>query len=268
MNAEKLMSAIGGISDRHIEEFAVVKPVSSIKSTLLKVASIAACFVIAFCVVSIALNLFDSPISNDKTPEVQACIIGDDYYELIRDKKTIEARGLPLEITADMIGDYIGLCRLESDGRVGKAYDYLGYEGDSVLILQMESQYFYLFFCNPMNNNAAISMPDLLGRYGLKDNITSVSIDGKVLTVNYDRFMDELAKVNALTSNEFDDAVFKGKTEEKQQAIRNEMKSVGIVIRGKNADVLVMYYYPSISYAYCANTYYEITPELKGLLGL
>ena len=41
MNAEKLIRAIGGISDKHIEEFSVVKPVFSTKTTWLKIASIA-----------------------------------------------------------------------------------------------------------------------------------------------------------------------------------------------------------------------------------
>lgn len=265
MNAEGLMRAIGGISDRHIEEFAVVKPVSSTKSTWLKIVSIAACFAIIVGIANIALNFIDRP-TIDEAPEVQACIVGDEYYELIKDEKYIESRGLPQEITANMLGDYIGSCRLESDGRVGKAYDYLGYSGDSVLILELENQYFYLFFCNPMNIDVVISMPDLLDRYGLKDNITSISIDGKLLVVNLESILDELTKANALTGNEFDDAVFKGKTEEEQQTIRKNMKPVEIVISGNSADVLVIDYYPSLGYAYCANTYYEITSEFKNLL--
>ncbi|NLL35033.1 MAG: hypothetical protein GX257_06985 [Clostridiales bacterium] len=265
MNAKGLMRAIGGISDRHIEEFAVVKPVSSTKSTWLKIVSIAACFAIIVGIANIALNFIDRP-TIDEAPEVQACIVGDEYYELIKDEKYIESRGLPQEITANMLGDYIGSCRLESDGRVGKAYDYLGYSGDSVLILELENQYFYLFFCNPMNIDVVISMPDLLDRYGLKDNITSISIDGKLLVVNLESILDELTKANALTGNEFDDAVFKGKTEEEQQTIRKNMKPVEIVISGNSADVLVIDYYPSLGYAYCANTYYEITSEFKNLL--
>lgn len=265
MNTEGLMRAIGGISDRHIEEFAVVKPVSSTKSTWLKIVSIAACFAIIVGIANIALNFIDRP-TIDEAPEVQACIVGDEYYELIKDEKYIESRGLPQEITANMLGDYIGSCRLESDGRVGKAYDYLGYSGDSVLILELENQYFYLFFCNPMNIDVVISMPDLLDRYGLKDNITSISIDGKLLVVNLESILDELTKANALTGNEFDDAVFKGKTEEEQQTIRKNMKPVEIVISGNSADVLVIDYYPSLGYAYCANTYYEITSEFKNLL--
>lgn len=265
MNAEGLMRAIGGISDRHIEDFAVVKPVSSTKITWLKIVSIAACFAIIVGIANIALNFIDRP-TIDEAPEVQACIVGDEYYELIKDEKYIESRGLPQEITANMLGDYIGSCRLESDGRVGKAYDYLGYSGDSVLILELENQYFYLFFCNPMNIDVVISMPDLLDRYGLKDNITSISIDGKLLAVNLESILDELTKANALTGNEFDDAVFKGKTEEEQQTIRKNMKPVEIVISGNSADVLVIDYYPSLGYAYCANTYYEITSEFKNLL--
>ena len=51
MNAERLMRAIGGISDRHIEEFAVVKPVKTRKNTWLKIISMAACI----CLVVIAV---------------------------------------------------------------------------------------------------------------------------------------------------------------------------------------------------------------------
>ena len=218
MNSEGLMRAIGGISDRHIEEFAVVKPVSSTKSTWLKIVSIAACFAIIVGIANIALNFIDRP-TIDEAPEVQACIVGDEYYELIKDEKYIESRGLPQEITANMLGDYIGSCRLESDGRVGKAYDYLGYSGDSVLILELENQYFYLFFCNPMNIDVVISMPDLLDRYGLKDNITSISIDGKLLVVNLESILEELPTANALTSNAIADAEFNQKTEEEQQTI-------------------------------------------------
>lgn len=264
MNAEKLIRAIGGISDKHIEEFSVVKPVFSTKTTWLKIASIAACIAILFSIVNIALNFIDRPI-NDESPKVQACIVGDEYYELITDKKTVEARGLLQKITEDMIGDYIGSCRLESDGRIGKAYDYLGYNGDSVLILELESQYFYLFFCNPMNIDGAISMPELLDRYGIGNNITSLSVDGKTLSTDLDHIVDELLKANSLTSSEFDDEVFKGKTEEEQQTITNNMTPVEIVIRGDSADTLVINFYPSIGYAYSANTYYEFT---SGLLNL
>ena len=63
----------------------------------------------------------------------------------------------------------------------------------------------------------------------------------------------------------FDDEVFKGKTEEEQQTITNNMTPVEIVIRGDSADTLVINFYPSIGYAYSANTYYEFT---SGLLNL
>lgn len=265
MNAEKLMKAIGDISDRHIEESAVIRPVSTTKITWFKVVSIAACFAIVLSIVNIATNIFNRP-AIDEAPEVQACIVGDEYYELITNKKILKARGLSYEITADMVGDYIGTCKLEFSGKVGKVYDYLGYNGDSIIILELESQYFYLFFCNPMNINVVISMPDLLDRYGLKDNITSISVDGKNLSVNLEGITTELLKTNALTGNEFDNAVFKGKTEEEQQAIRKDMQPVEIIIRGNFADTLVLDYYPSIGYAYSSITYYEFTSELKNLL--
>ena len=53
MTAEKLMNAIGGISDRHIAEFANVKPVG-MKSRLLKFVSVAACL----CFIAIGTVFF------------------------------------------------------------------------------------------------------------------------------------------------------------------------------------------------------------------
>lgn len=266
MKAEKLMKAIGNISDTHIEEFAVIKPVFFAKFAWLKVASIFACFSILIGVVLITLNFINRPII-DEMPDVQACIVGDEYYELIKDKKALETRGLSQEITAAMIGDYIGSCRLESDGRVGNAYDYLGYNGDSVLIFELESQYFYLFFCNPTDINVITSMSELMDRYGLRDDITNITIDGKVLLTDGENIdiADELLNATALTGNEFNDKVFKGKTEEEQQTLMKNMQSVKIVVYGSSADTLVMDYYPSIGYAYSANTYYEFTTELKNL---
>ena len=122
-----------------------------------------------------------------------------------------------------------------------------------------------LFFCNPMNIDVAISMPELLDRYGIGNNITSLSVDGKTLSTDLDHIVDELLKANSLTSSECDDEVFIGKTEEEQQTITNNMTPVEIVIRGDSADTLVINFYPSIGYAYSANTYYEFT---SGLLNL
>ena len=116
-----------------------------------------------------------------------------------------------------------------------------------------------------MNIDVAISMPELLDRYGIGNNITSLSVDGKTLSTDLDHIVDELLKANSLTSSEFDDEVFKGKTEEEQQTITNNMTPVEIVIRGDSADTLVINFYPSIGYAYSANTYYEFT---SGLLNL
>ena len=53
MTAEKLMNAIGGISDRHIAEFANVKPVG-MKSRLFKFVSVAACL----CFIAIGTVFF------------------------------------------------------------------------------------------------------------------------------------------------------------------------------------------------------------------
>ena len=267
MNAIKLMNAIGSISDRYVEEAAMVKPIFFKKVLWLKIVSIAACFTVMIGTASVILKNFESP-TIDTTPEIQACVVEDDYYELIDDKETLKARGLPQEITSDSIGDYYGICVFESDGRVGKAYDYLGYEGDSILILEIESKYYYLFFCNPIDNKTVMPMSELQDRYGLKDNITSISVNGQIIASGTEckSIAEELLKADALSSDEFNNSIFNGKTEKEQQNIINKMKSVKIVIHGDNADTLVLDYYPSLGYAYNSNTYYKFTTELINLL--
>lgn len=267
MNDKKRKKIIDGSSDGHNGKTAVEKPHFYEKISWVKIVFLAACFAILFGVIYIAAN-YNSRPSIDKADVVQACIIGDEYYELILDDELLKERGLSRKITTDMIGDYIGSCRLESDRRMGKAYDYLGYKGDSVLILELESQYFYLFYCNPMNSDVTLSMAELMSRYGLtEDNITNITVDGKAFAADEGgiNIADELLKSTALSGQEFEDAVFKGKTEEEQQAMRDGMKSAKIVVHGNSADTLVIDCYPSIGYAFSANTCFELTPELKNL---
>lgn len=64
MNAEKLMNAIGGISDRHILEFVIVKPVVFIKKRCAKIVLAVACLCIIVTGVVFFLNGSDQPYVN------------------------------------------------------------------------------------------------------------------------------------------------------------------------------------------------------------
>lgn len=68
MSTEKLMSAIGGISDRHILEFAVVKPVVLLKNKRFKIALAVAC--LCFAVMGAALFLNKSSIFYVNTTDI------------------------------------------------------------------------------------------------------------------------------------------------------------------------------------------------------
>lgn len=266
MNAEMLMNAIGGISDRHIEKYAVIKTVGLAKSTLKKLTIVAACFLL---VIGIS-NLVKSSVQHsdiDTVPDIDVCIVGDNYYEIVSDKNIISSRKLPSTITNDMIGDYIGECMLEESGKAAKTYEYLGLKGDSILIVELESRYYYLFFCNPCDSDTAMSMQKLLCKYGLTDNITSISINGKTLSPT-SAIAKALSEATAVTGNDFNDLVFGGKNEEEQQAIDKKLakEHVTIVVRGNMSDTLVIDYYPSIGYGFSANTYYKFSNELINYL--
>lgn len=267
MNAERLMDAIGGISDRYIEEFAVIKTISLAKSTLKKLTLIAACVLLAIGICSlIRINFLRTDV--DKVPDIVACIVEDDYYEIVSDEKVISSRGLPQTITSDMMGAYIGECIIEENGKAAKAYEYLGFKGDSILIVELESRHYYLFFCNRYENNTPISMQELLNKYGLTDNIATISVNGKATSLTTASLTKELSEAVAVTGNEFNEIIFSGKSEEEQQVISEKLaqERIEIIIRGNLSDTLVIDYYPSIGYGFSANTYYKFTPELIKLL--
>lgn len=262
MNAEMLMDAIGGISDRHVEKYAVIRTVGLVKSTLKKLAISAACLLLIIGV----SNLIKSRVQHsdiDTVPSIDVCIVGDDYYEIVSDKNVISSRKLPSAITSDMIGTYIGECLLEKSGKTAKTYEYLGLKGDSILIVELESQYYYLFFCNPCDSDKAMPMQKLLCKYGLSDNITSISINGKTLSPT-SAIAKELSEATAVTGADFNDSVFFGKSEEEQQALDKNLakEHVIIVVRGNMSDTLAIDYYPSIGYGFSANTYYKFSNVL------
>ena len=74
MTTEKLMNAIGGISDRHIAEFANVKPVV-MKSRLLKFVSAAACL----CFIAMGTLFL---IKNSTAPCPAETVRGSDFEDL------------------------------------------------------------------------------------------------------------------------------------------------------------------------------------------
>ncbi len=272
MTAEKLMKSIGYISDRYIEQFAVIKPTHSIKNMWLKLVSVAACIAVVFGVANIALKY----VSDDGAdlPRHITGIIGDEVYTLLENKKTIKQKGLPQEITEDMIGDLYGKCELSGEFGVldVEAYDYLGYEGTSILIVEFESKYCYLFFSNQIDIDTVIPMSEWLSKYGLQDNITEIVAVKKNfisskrnLSKEVKSITNELLKVEALTGGEFDNEIFRGKTNEEQQSIRDKMNKtmIEIVISGNSSDTLIIYYFSSIGYARCGLSYYKMTPKLN-----
>jgi len=259
------MRAIGGISDKYVEEFAVVKPVPSVKTGWLKVASWVACLILIGGIVG-ATIIINRPKEDSKVPNLYICAIEGETYELVEDEEILESWGLPCEITDEMIGEYIGTYSISYSDRSGKVYDYLGFKGDSVLIYEENSHYNYLLYCNPEDRFSKPSAKFFLDKYGLTDNVTGISVDGDVLLEEKDTFIDELLKTTAMNSDEYDRDVFGGYSEEEQVAIRENNKTVEIIIFGEGADKLKLKYEITNGYFEIRTKYYKVTEELKKLL--
>lgn len=142
MNAEKLMNAIGNISDRHIIEFAVIQQ-KEYKTLWGKVASIAACF----CIILSAILIIPSVLSNVGNPQNPGDTI--DPYEIIWGDSS----------TNENVSDYIDIATVGSVTVVDSLKKSIeDREDDAVLYAVLitettgkSSEYIYNAFVKPLN---------------------------------------------------------------------------------------------------------------------
>ena len=247
MTAKTLMNAIGEISDRHIIEFADVRPHKNTRAIWISIAALAACFVMIISSVTV-LNTY---LHKDTVEPITACIVNDSYYELVVDSDIIKKHGLPQTISKEMIGNYVTTA-VTTNHNEGKVYDYNGLFGESVLLFEYDSTLYYLFYCNP-NNNQTVSFESLLNLFGFsaEHQITDVKINGNKTSSNFDiAFMVEtLKKSNTVSSHDYN-----GYND-------NFNSEILIELSGENTDTLVIKYYPYMNCAYSACTYFELSSE-------
>lgn len=262
MNAKRLLNAIGGISDKHIIEFADISTLKKSKKVSYKKIAGLVSIAAAFIIVVSATFIFNSSQYKDPTRIINMITVSGRMYEIIDDNEQMDSfletnndiltkHGLSYPIEESSVGNKIGVFSAD-DGSSYNVFDYKLYEGQSVLVVRSDSQYQFALFCNLADNNT-ISIDDLLDLYGF-DNaemINNVDVGGKKISNDdVDVFYKELYQSTVIGS----------------YVDTDNIESVKITIKGDGSDVLTFNYYPDKKLIKCALTFYQISDLLAYVL--
>lgn len=262
------MNAIGGINDSHIVEFADVKPQKKSAALWVKIVSAAACLAIILCALPIALNYIE--MTKDKIPPLNVFVVNESYYETVTDKNVLSAHGLPEKADKTMLGEYLGTINSLSGKKKVEVYDYLPYNGTSVLVMACEENYFFMLYCNRSDSTEAINFSELLKIYGLDEplNIESIGVNGNIITDAgvMTELISALSESKAITGDMFNATVFDGKTEEEQIDLSKNTPKIDFIIYGESADTLCFKYYVDLGYLESALMYYQLTPTATEII--
>ena len=260
MNPNKLMQSIGEINNEYIMEAALAKPSTFNKHSLYKILPFVASILVVFSGLLIWNNNRTSLLK--EAPKLLMFTVNDKLYEEVTDPKRLKERGLPLKISNDLIGIQIGdsVC---TDGRRGIVYDYSGFDGNSILIFESDSNLSYLFYCNE-DFNRLINFSDLLSLYGIYsvgNDITVFTSDNKEISQN-----DALCLVKGLiNSNAIYIDEYLNPLNNKDFSDEKLDKKIEITIRKPHSDSLKILYYPEEKVFHHGFTFYQVEENVTSI---
>lgn len=259
------MEAFNEINDKYIVKYAQMKPIVNKKKVFKRLSVIAASVLIVFVTTVLIQN---TTISNDPINPVepdypnmfgtmQYVLFNGNKYEVLIGEFSITNHKLPQVITQDLIGKDLGQGHLESDGQILTIYDYTGYDGNSILITKLNSEFYYLSFWGTSEPNKILTISELFDLYGIgvnaKIKYNNIFFGGD----NLETLINELKKSTALSENDFNDISLDD---------TSIMDCSEIIITDANTEELILYYYPLIGYAYNGFSYYQLTTEANSIL--
>lgn len=262
MNAERLLNAIGGISDKHVIEFADVSTLKKKRKFYKKIAGLAS-IAATFIVIVSTVFFFDSSQPKDVIEPVDLVSINGRIYELIpfdsdssdmavSHTDVLSIHGLSSAANSDSIGERIGTFQCEN-GDVVTVFDYSKYDGQSVVIVQKDDSFYYGLFCN-LDNNRSISIKELFDLYGITESasIQKITVDKQIIT---DRKTIS-AFYNELILSELDDVELNS----------DSSKTIKIEIEGGDSDVVIFDYYPADNVIYKSLSHYRLSTEFLSII--
>jgi len=289
MKKEELFNIIGEVDEQKVAAAGMAMNKKKSRHVWVKWGAMAACL---FLVVGLAipvLNPKGGPGQEDPLRPLNVIEYNGAYYESVdmTDKNTLDTYNLPYEITADMIGISLG-AGLDTNGEHTEQtlYQYVPYADIVTITTELEQEraqravyivedggaYSFALFCNfiGFDSNTHTEASEMFVVYGVDEveDIASITIDGKEVTDSnkINALFDNLYNSYAMGNDAYQKAVFKGMSEEEQQALSIELADSMIEMKITTAEGVVinnLCYYPTINYVSWALNYYKLSTSIE-----
>lgn len=281
MRKEDFFEVLGELEDDLVNE---AKSNGSIRRFIrLRLGAIAACIAV---VMSIGIPFFSGifGLKEDQSLKPMKIIeYGGAYYEIVDMSNTeiLDTYDLPHEITAEMVGSIVGV-GADSNGEQTERimYQYAPYAditansecAQRAVYVVKDGGYAFALFCNFINSdsNSHREASEMFAVYGIDEaeDIASITIGGETLSdfAEIQAIFDNLYHSVSIGNDDYQKTIFKGMSEEEQQALSIELADSMIRIRITTTDGIVinnLNYYPTINYVYWALNYYRLNSHIS-----
>ena len=259
------------------------------KPIWLKWGAIAACLCLMVSIAIPVLHHKGGPGQDDPLRPLNVIEYNGAYYEGIdmSDTSLLDKYNLPHEITADMIGNSLG-AGLDSKGEKSEQifYQYEPYANivtitdelkqeraqRAVYIIEENGVYSFAVFCNfiSFDSNTHTEVSEMFVVYGVDESadIASITIGNDKIT-DTDKIKDLfniLYHSYAMGNDDYQNAVFKGMSEEEQQALSIDLADSMVEISIETTEGIVINnirYQPTIQFVSWALNYYKLNTALN-----
>lgn len=282
MRKEEFAEAFGDINEKHIAEARADRKAK--KPVWIKWGAMAACLCLVVGIAIPVLNPKGGPGQDDDLRPLNVIEYNGAYYEGIdmAEKNVLDTYNLPHEITSDMIGSSLGAGLDHNGEQTGQVfYQYAPYADIVTITTELEQEraqravyivedggaYSFALFCNfvPFDSNTHTEASEMFAVYGVDaaEDIASITI-GKDKITDADQIealFDNLNSSYAMGNDDYQNTVFKGMSEEEQQALSIELADSMIEVQIVTTDGVVinnLCYYPTINYVSWALNYYKL----------
>lgn len=194
--------------------------------------------------------------------------------------KILDAYNLPHEITTDMIGAVVGT-GLSQNGGQKAFYQYEPYADiiavtaepeqklaqRAVYIVKDGGSYSFALFCNFIffDSNTHTQASEMFAVYGIDEaeDIANITIGSDKITdaSKIKALFDSLYNSYSMGNDDYQNAIFKGMSEEEQQALSSKLADSAVrisIVTKEGVAINHITYYPTIGYVSWALNYYRL----------
>lgn len=245
---------------------------------------------VACLVLGLAIGIFvliNNSNNKERFPALNVIIYNNAYYTpIIRDDKVLEMHNLPVKITKNMVGEYLGY--FESDNKNPpfeskdiKLYKYNAIDVPAVILAEDHNgEYYFALFGNHIlsDGDDHVEISSICETFGIRNEKDIISFGLSDSRRNKDihyisdrnsinNFYNAYCSLVGISNDEFNARVFNDMDEAERQALATSLadENQGLYIKLNNGLIIPMNYYPSIGLIYYDMSYYEVTENLSAL---